>query len=235
MKKHKRRKARELRRNGLSVRAITKEVNCAKSSVSLWVRDIEITPTQAACLKSNMSRTSNRDGHLCAACGEEYTGRQCVCKKSSHTCGRCGQQHKSGRICACRSAKKCTLCGREHRTTTLRCPACITRIRRIRGKLAAITYLGGKCQNTHCPARGRKIHPSGFEFHHRYGKDFSIGTVHNRSWKSFKEELDKCVLLCSICHREQHATRFDDEALIREARKLANNSFDLEIDWSLLP
>jgi len=218
MKTQERRKARALRRKGWSIREITKEIRCAKSSVSLLVRDIEITPAQAARLKANMS----------------HPGLQGACKRSIHTCGRCDRQYKAGTVCACRSARKCILCGQEHRATTLRCPSCITKIRRIRGKLAAITYLGGKCQNPRCPARGRKIHPSGLEFHHRYGKDFAINAVHNRSWEVAKAELDK-TLLCSVCHQEVHTTRFDDEAFIRDAKRLGNSGFDLEIDWGLLP
>ncbi len=237
MKKHKRQKARKLRRNGWSIRAITKEVGCAKSSVSLWVRDIEITTIQRAHLKANMSHSRGRKGFsVCASCGRDYpvAKRQCSCKKHSHKCKICGRQRSSGRLCDCRPSRKCQLCGKEHRANSSRCASCVTKLRRIRGKLVAITYLGGKCQNPRCPASGRKIHPSGFEFHHYHGKDFNIGTAHNRSWESFKEELDKCVLLCSICHREKHTTRFDDDIFIQEARKLGNSGFDIEIDWDLL-
>ena len=37
-------------------------------------------------------------------------------------------------------------------------------------------------------------------------KDFAIGSmVFNRSWSSILEEISKCVVLCSNCHRKVHA------------------------------
>ena len=46
MKKAERDQARELRRQGLSLGEIRRQLGVAKSSVSLWVRDIELTPEQ---------------------------------------------------------------------------------------------------------------------------------------------------------------------------------------------
>jgi len=52
MKTDERNRARILRReHGLSVRHITKVLGVSKSSVSLWVRDIELAPEQVARLK----------------------------------------------------------------------------------------------------------------------------------------------------------------------------------------
>lgn len=49
MKPEKREEARRLRREqGLSINAICRQLGVAKSSISLWVRDIELTPEQKA-------------------------------------------------------------------------------------------------------------------------------------------------------------------------------------------
>jgi len=53
MKLAEKNKARQLRRAGHSIGSITKKLNLAKSSVSLWVRDIELTSAQVKKLKSN--------------------------------------------------------------------------------------------------------------------------------------------------------------------------------------
>lgn len=46
MKTEQREAARELRRQGRSVNEIVRELGVAKSSVSLWVRDVELTAEQ---------------------------------------------------------------------------------------------------------------------------------------------------------------------------------------------
>lgn len=68
-------------------------------------------------------------------------------------------------------------------------------------KLKAIKYLGGKCIKC-----GYNKCVDALDFHHRspIDKDFSIsGSV--RKWEIIKAELDKCDLLCSNCHREEHS------------------------------
>lgn len=76
--------------------------------------------------------------------------------------------------------------------------------RREKLKLLAINYLGGKCIADGC---GYNKCLAALEFHHKdpSKKDFGIskGGI-NKSWEKLKTELDKCVLLCSNCHKEIH-------------------------------
>lgn len=69
-------------------------------------------------------------------------------------------------------------------------------------KIKAVEYKGGKCNKC-----GYNKCLGAMEFHHLdpKEKDFSIGNKgYTRSWDKVKEELDKCVLLCANCHREEH-------------------------------
>src|SRR5262245_60650922 len=52
-KKELRLEARALRQGGMSVRNVAKTLQVAKSSVSMWVRDIVLTDEQVAVLKAN--------------------------------------------------------------------------------------------------------------------------------------------------------------------------------------
>jgi hypothetical protein len=55
-------------------------------------------------------------------------------------------------------------------------------------------------------------------FHHRdpEGKDFGISRAATlMSWEKIKDELDKCVLLCSNCHAEIHEENDSYEWQIR--------------------
>ena len=50
--------------DGMSLGAIAAELEVSKSSVSLWVRDIELTPQQeAALLEQNPARNGPAAGH----------------------------------------------------------------------------------------------------------------------------------------------------------------------------
>lgn len=77
-------------------------------------------------------------------------------------------------------------------------------------KAQAIAYLGGKCMNKACPVPPTAIlHQSVFDFHHRDQtvKDGDIAKLIRRlPWARVLAELDKCDLLCCLCHRTLHAT-----------------------------
>lgn len=68
-------------------------------------------------------------------------------------------------------------------------------------KLQAIEYLGGCCRDCEL----KSVHSCIYDFHHLdpTQKDISFGKV-NKSFAVLKPELDKCILLCSNCHRIRH-------------------------------
>ena len=45
------------------------------------------------------------------------------------------------------------------------------------------------------------------EFHHTNSKikDSNVSKLLSRKWEVLQEELDKCILLCSNCHRIEHS------------------------------
>ena len=119
---------------------------------------------------------------------------------------------------------QCRLCEKDFvdyqgRNRT-KCGSCNTKIRRFRTKLKAVKYLGGSCLDC-----GYDTNIVALEFHHTdpTEKDFNISKAYNKSWPSVVTELDKCVLLCSICHKIRHHVR--DQTFIDEAMKY-NFKFD---------
>lgn len=84
------------------------------------------------------------------------------------------------------------------------CKACLNNINRARTrkiKNAAVNYKGGKCENC-----GYDKYIGALEFHHLdpTKKDFNISHYASKNFEKIKNELDKCKLLCSNCHREVH-------------------------------
>jgi 5-methylcytosine-specific restriction endonuclease McrA len=76
---------------------------------------------------------------------------------------------------------------------------CIQRWKKRKHK--AVTYKGGKC--VEC---GYNKCVGALEFHHINPdeKDMDWNDMRKTSWSKIEKELDKCVLLCSNCHKEKH-------------------------------
>lgn len=79
---------------------------------------------------------------------------------------------------------------------------CINRWIKIKQK--AIDYKGSKCNK--CGIFSQKTNYCIFDFHHRNpkNKDYDWNKLRLKSWNKIIEELDKCDLLCSNCHRITH-------------------------------
>ena len=75
------------------------------------------------------------------------------------------------------------------------------RNRRKELKLKAVNYKGGSCEKC-----GYNKCLDALTFHHinPAEKDFQISEM-CRKWETVKNELDKCILVCSNCHLEIHS------------------------------
>ena len=65
-----------------------------------------------------------------------------------------------------------------------------------------IEYKGGSC--TRC---GYNKYQGALDFHHLDPKEKDFNPGHLKKYKfddKIKKELDKCILVCSNCHREIH-------------------------------
>lgn len=78
-----------------------------------------------------------------------------------------------------------------------------TYVRRL--KEQSVSYKGGKCQ-----VCGYDRYNGALEFHHidESNKSFTISGK-SISFDRLRPELDKCILVCSNCHREIHGGLVD--------------------------
>lgn len=106
------------------------------------------------------------------------------------------------RICNIHGETEFAYYAKQNRWRCLKCQTEATQRRRDKVKEMAIEYKGGKCSIC-----GYNKCIGALEFHHLdpSKKDFGISAKgYTRSWEKVKEELDKCIMVCSNCHREIH-------------------------------
>lgn len=112
-----------------------------------------------------------------------------------HNCASCGREdlyeHEFPKRKGEYIIKKCLSCIAKER-----------REKRRKFKQECVDYKGGACM-----VCGYKTCLDALEFHHLdpKEKDFMVSEVTHTSLERVKDELDKCVLLCSNHHREIHA------------------------------
>ena len=102
----------------------------------------------------------------------------------------------------------CVHCGETNRNRFYKknkgtCKSCQSKIsekKRVLDRERVIDYKGGKCESC-----GYNKYRGALEFHHLDPSQKDPLGLRKRSFESLKKEVDKCVLLCANCHREEHA------------------------------
>jgi len=82
--------------------------------------------------------------------------------------------------------------------------------RRRKIKILSVLYKGGKCSKC-----GYNKYFECLTFHHidPSNKSFTISKKLNHRWKTIKKELNKCIMLCFMCHNELHVENRNEKPL----------------------
>ena len=74
---------------------------------------------------------------------------------------------------------------------------------RIKANYKQLVEYKKKLRCTHCGVRDYRV----IDFHHLKDKDGLVSkfVYQGYSWKRVKKEIDKCIPLCSNCHRIHHS------------------------------
>ena len=131
----------------------------------------------------------------CVVCNNELNGQ-----KKMYCSNNCKQKHHYDRV--------------KEQTNTYHSQT----IRSYKRKLYLIELLGGCCKVCKYDKN-----LSALEFHHRDPNEkesqLDMRTLSNRSMSYIMEEVNKCDLLCSNCHREYH----NPEMEIENVKKITIN------------
>ena len=113
--------------------------------------------------------------------------------------------------------------GRNGQWKCLKCESELAILKKQKYKLKMIEYKGNKCEKC-----GYNKNIAALEFHHLdpNTKKFTLSDTHH-TWEETKEELDKCILVCSNCHRELHNPQSTPEKL-KELIELHNYNVEIK-------
>lgn len=169
----------ELKKKGLTYRAIQKELNCAMSTISYHCKNAGV-----------FTDNSNRKPPVEEICSwQALYDKGLPINKIAEEVGWCNST-----IRLYVKTKKVTLTTEEKRKLN------VSRVleKRRDTKRRLVEYKGGKCEKC-----GYNKCISALEFHHinPLEKEYVISKVSN-SFEKLKKEADKCQLVCANCHRE---------------------------------
>ncbi len=173
-KKDEKREARELRKEGASIKKIASKLNVARSSVSIWVRDIILTDIQKEILKNNIPKVIPRKKG-------EYSTLRLEMGEDKWKEYQKERKIKNSKKWRCNNPEKYV-----NRDFNI--------------KIRIIKERGGRCEKC---GYSKCLGALDFHHRDPSQKEFAMAYCH-RSYKKMKIESEKCDILCSNCHREIH-------------------------------
>ena len=103
--------------------------------------------------------------------------------------------------------KICIRCGKHNRTNKRKCSACTFSERKAKISKKVYEIIGYSCWK--CDYDKGEQATSILEFHHvdptKKSFELPMRKLMGKKWKDVWKEMQKCVSLCCLCHREHHA------------------------------
>lgn len=182
------------------IRDYTKIKNTFADKRKKSIEEYNLKPKNCICCNNKIEFESKNNKFCSLSCSAKYTNKGKI--KSEET-----KKKLSNSFYTSEKVKE-SLKNRKKKQYTSYCKSCNNtycgeRARKI--KIKMIDYMGNECKECHIHVNNS--HPAIFDFHHLdpTKKDFGLSDKSYKKWEDVKIELDKCILLCSNCHRILHA------------------------------
>jgi hypothetical protein len=165
----------ELVEQKLGQREISLKVGCSQSTIKLYLKKYGLKTINT---RKYEDIKVNIDEKYCPKC-----------KKIKNKCDFYKVNTRSDAL-----QSKCKIC--NHNNVKARAKGI---------KLKMLEYKGNQCID--CSLHIKNTKACVFDFHHLdpSTKDINFNIIRWKSWDVIKKELDKCVILCSNCHRIRHS------------------------------
>lgn len=175
----------ELRNSGKTYKQISKELNCAKSTVSYHCVLNKIGNNIG-----NTRRLTIEEKENLQVLYDKFKSIKKVAKETGISSG---------------TVFKYVKCDKNKKSSSISKSDLVINWRK-RKKLDLVEYKGGKCEIC-----GYSKSINALQFHHKNKeeKDFSISGK-SLSFDKLKKEVDKCILVCANCHIEIHEKLYNE-------------------------
>lgn len=145
------------------------------------------------------SKETNNPRFCTRSCSASYSNQLAPKRQKTKECKVCKTLIVASKTFC---SKDCYSIGRSKKVRSIHSKSNYAHVKSFRKKIKklAVEYKGGKCEKC-----GYSKCITALEFHHLDPgvKDFSTSGV-SKSFDVIRLELDKCIMLCANCHREEH-------------------------------
>lgn len=192
-------------KQGLSTRDIAKKENKSQTSVRHWLKKYSL----------KTKNKSFKDGYR--NCENKYSKPKLT--KETQNCSCCN-------VKLVEENSYYNQCKNLYYSMCKNCHASYTFKKRLNFKKKALNYKGNSCKSC-----GYNKDITALEFHHKNPTEKEIlpAKLYYKPWNYAKQELDKCIVLCCNCHREEHYRIHQKNKLEKEFSVNLTSSFSNSI------
>jgi hypothetical protein len=172
---------------GLSTNQIASQLNKGQTTIIYWLKKYDLKTKHKSFKNISPEEKINKNNQYCEICKVKLNDKNAYLRKEKNR----NVFHGHCKECFSKNLFE----------------------KRFNFKKKALEYKGDCCESC-----GYNKDITALEFHHKNPaqKEINPAKLYHKPWDFAKEELDKCSVLCSNCHREEHHSLYQVEKMKTE-------------------